>query len=32
LIKAHQQERLFGFIGEQRVNVLRLNMALDHLH
>jgi potassium-transporting ATPase KdpC subunit len=32
LIKAHQQERLFGFIGEQRVNVLRLNMALDQLH
>ena len=32
LIKAHQQERLFGFIGEQRVNVLGLNMALDQLH
>ena len=32
LIKAHQQERLFGFIGEQRVNVLSLNMALDQLH
>ena len=32
LIKAHQQERLFGFIGEQRVNVLTLNMALDQLH
>jgi K+-transporting ATPase ATPase C chain len=32
LIKAHQQERLFGFIGEQRVNVLTINMALDQLH
>ena len=32
LIKAHQQERLFGFIGEQRVNVLTLNLALDQPH
>jgi potassium-transporting ATPase KdpC subunit len=32
LIKAHQRARLFGFIGEQRVNVLTLNLALDQLH
>ena len=32
LIKAHQQARLFGFIGEERVNVLTLNLALDQLH
>jgi potassium-transporting ATPase KdpC subunit len=29
LIRAHEQARLFGFIGERRVNVLALNLALD---
>jgi K+-transporting ATPase ATPase C chain len=32
LIKARQQGRLLGFIGERRVNVLELNLALDRLH
>jgi K+-transporting ATPase ATPase C chain len=32
LIRAHEQGRLFGFIGEQRVNVLELNLALDRMH
>ena len=31
LIEAHQQGRLFGFIGERRVNVLELNLALDRM-
>jgi K+-transporting ATPase ATPase C chain len=31
LIKAQQEGRLFGFIGERRVNVLALNLALDRL-
>ncbi|MEO7208842.1 MAG: potassium-transporting ATPase subunit KdpC [Steroidobacteraceae bacterium] len=31
LIKAHVRERLFGIIGERRVNVLELNLALDRL-
>jgi len=32
LIKAHQRERLFGLIGERRINVLELNLALDQTH
>jgi potassium-transporting ATPase KdpC subunit len=31
LIKAHVRERLFGIVGERRVNVLELNLALDRL-
>ncbi len=29
LIKAHEKGRLFGLIGERRINVLELNLALD---
>jgi K+-transporting ATPase ATPase C chain len=32
LISAHRQGRLFGFLGEPRVNVLELNLALDQSH
>ena len=32
MIKAHQRERLFGLIGERRINVLELNLALDQTH
>jgi K+-transporting ATPase ATPase C chain len=32
LIKTHVRGRLFGLIGERRINVLELNLALDRLH
>jgi K+-transporting ATPase ATPase C chain len=31
LVKSHTQTRQFGVLGEPRVNVLELNMALDKL-
>ncbi|MGO8856636.1 MAG: potassium-transporting ATPase subunit KdpC [Steroidobacteraceae bacterium] len=31
LIKAHEQGRLFGLIGERRINILELNLALDQM-
>jgi K+-transporting ATPase ATPase C chain len=31
LITTHARERLWGFIGERRINVLELNLALDRL-
>jgi K+-transporting ATPase ATPase C chain len=31
LIGAHEQGRLFALVGEPRVNVLNLNLALDRL-
>ena len=32
LIAAHEQAPLLGLLGERRVNVLELNLALDRLH
>jgi K+-transporting ATPase ATPase C chain len=32
LIATHEQGRLLGFVGERRINVLELNVALDELH
>jgi K+-transporting ATPase ATPase C chain len=31
VIRAHEQGRLLGFIGEPRINVLEANLALDQL-
>jgi K+-transporting ATPase ATPase C chain len=31
LVREHTQGRLFGLLGEPRVNVVRLNLALDHV-
>ena len=32
VISAHQQGRILGFLGEPRVNVLEINLALDGQH